>query len=190
MALTASPFGFIARKHPTGQTRANAFKIAATYNTAIGYGDAVKLVTAGTVEAAAATEDMVGIFAGVEYTDATGKPVMSKSWPGAVSGATNITAWVYDDPENVFEVQVATGGTGYVQTVIGAQADVVVGTPNAVTGHSTSALNATPEIAAAQGQFRVIALGPDGIYDATTNPFPTVLVQIAQHQYVASKVGL
>jgi hypothetical protein len=190
MALTASPFGFIARKHPSGQTRANAYKIAATYNTAIGYGDFVKLTTDGVLEAAAATEDGVGIFAGVEYIAADGKPTIAKNWAGAVSGATNITAWVYDDPENVFEVQVGAGGSGYVQTIIGAQADVVVGTPNATTGQSTSALNATPESAAAQGQFRVIGFGPDGVYHATTNPFPTVLVQIAQHQFVANKVGL
>lgn len=190
MALTASPFGFLLRKHPSGQSRANSYTIAAAYNTAIGYGDAVTLDTNGTLVIGAATADLIGIFAGVTYKDATGKPVVSKSWPGAVSGATEIEAWVYDDPENIFEAQVEAGGTAFVQTAIGAQTDLVAGTPNAVTGQSTMALEATIEAAAAQGQFRIIGFGPDGVYDATTNPFPTILVQIAQHQYVANKVAI
>lgn len=189
MALTASPSGFTLRKHPSGQSRANPYKIASAYAADIGYGDFVKLVTAGTIEAAAATEDGIGIFAGVQYTDATGKPTFSKNWPSGTV-ATDITAWVYDDPENVFEVQVGAGGTGYVQAVIGAQADVVVAAPNSLTGQSASYLNATPEAGAAQGQFRVIGFGADGVYDATLNPFPTVLVQIAQHQFIANKVGI
>lgn len=190
MALTASPFGFLLRKHPTGQSRANAYTIDAAYNTAIGYGDAVTLNTNGTITVGAATADLIGVFAGVYYKDASGKPVISKRWPGAVAGATEIVAYVYDDPDNVFEVQVETGGTAYVQTVIGSQADLVADMPNAVTGHSTMALDATVENPAAQGQFRIVGFGADGMYDATTNPFPTVLVQIAQHQYVANKVAI
>lgn len=190
MALTASPFGFLLRNHPTGQSRARAFTIDASYNTAIGYGDPVILDTNGTITAGSATNDIIGTFAGVQYRDSTGKPNYAKKWPGAVSGATEIVAWVYDDPLNVFEVQVAAGGTGYVQTAIGAQADMVAGTPNSLTGQSTAALSASLEAAGAQGQFRIIGFGADGIYDATNNPFPTVLVQIAQHQYVSNKVAI
>lgn len=190
MALTASPSGFTLRKHPTGQSRATAYTIDAAYATAIGYGDAVILDTNGTLTVGTATNDLIGVFAGVEYVDAEGKPVVSKRWPGAVSGATNIVAWVYDDPANIYEVQVAANGTGYVQTAIGTQADLVAGTPSATTGQSAQALSATLEAAAAQGQFRIIGFGPDGVYDATTNPFPTVLVQIAQHQFVANKTAI
>ena len=190
MALTASPFGFLLRKHPTGQSRANAYTIGATYATAIGYGDAVILNTDGTLNIGTATNDLIGVFAGVHYKDATGKPNFRKSWPGAVSGATDIVAYVYDDPDNVYEVQVEAGGSAYVQTVIGTQSDLIAGTPNAVTGHSTMALDKDVEAAAAQGQFRIVGFGSDGPYDATTNPFPTVLVQIAQHQYVANKVAI
>jgi hypothetical protein len=190
MALTASPFGFVCRKHPSGQSRANAYTIDAAYNTPIGYGDAVILDTNGTITVGTATNDLIGVFAGVHYVDASGKPTYTKRWPGAVSGATEIVAYVYDDPENVFEAQVEAGGSAFVQTAIGAQTDLVAGTPNAVTGQSTMALEATIEAAGAQGQFRIIGFGADGIYDATTNPFPTVLVQIAQHQYIANKVAI
>jgi hypothetical protein len=41
-----------------------------------------------------------------------------------------------------------------------------------------------------QGQFRIVGFGPDGVYDATLNPFPTVLVQNARHQFVAVKVAI
>ena len=190
MALTASPFGFLLRKHPTGQSRANAYTIDAAYDTAIGYGDAVILNTNGTLTVGTATNNLIGVFAGVHYKDAAGKPQISKRWPGAVAGATEIVAYVYDDPDNVYEVQVETGGTAYVQTAIGAQADLVAGTPSAVTGQSTMALDATVEAGGGQGQFRIVGFGNDGMYDATTNPFPTVLVQIAQHQYVANKVAI
>ena len=130
------------------------------------------------------------MFAGVHYKDAAGKPNFSKRWPGAVAGATEIVAYVYDDPDNVYEVQVKTGGSGYVQAAIGAQADLVAGTPSAVTGHSTMALDATIEAGGGQGQFRIVGFGLDGMYNATINPFPTVLVQIAQHQYVANKTAI
>ncbi|MBP7272557.1 MAG: hypothetical protein KA974_01875 [Saprospiraceae bacterium] len=190
MALTASPSGFLLRYHPTGQSRAKAMTIDAAYNTPIGYGDAVILDTNGTITVGTATNDLIGVFAGVQYKDSTGKPTYSKRWPGAVSGATEIVAWVYDDALNVFEVQVETGGSGYVQAAIGAQADLVAGVPNAVTGQSTMALEATIDAAGAQGQFRIIGFGSDGVYDATLNPFPTILVQIAQHQFVSNKVGI
>lgn len=189
MSLTASPFGFLCRKHPTGQSRANPYNIAAA-TAAIGYGDPVALDTNGQIVPATAGNDIIGIFAGVEYVDVTGKPSYSKNWPGALTGATQIRAYVYDDPDNVYEVQVGSGGSGYVLAAIGAQANVVMGTPVAATGQSTSYLNATLIAAGSQGQFRVIGFGANGPYDATLNPFPEVLVQVAQHQYVANKVGI
>jgi hypothetical protein len=191
MANVAAPFGFALRKHPTGISRANAYTITNSYNTAIGYGDAVTLNTDGTLNLGpAGTTDLIGIFAGVQYNDATGKPTISKNWPGAVTGATNIVAYVYDDPDEVYEVQVSGAASTYVQTAIGAQADLVAGTVNAATGQSTMSLNLTLKAAAAQGQFRIIGFGPEGIYDATNNTIPTVLVQIAQHVYVVNKAAI
>lgn len=190
MSLTASPFGLVLRKSPNATPRANLYTIAAAYATAIGKGDLVALNTNGTITQAAASADAIGVLAGVEYTDVTGKPTLSPNWPtGGVSGATNIKAYVYDDIDNVYAIQVGSPGTGYDQTVIGAQADLVATVPNASTGMSTEYLNATPKAAGVQGQFRVVGF-EDGIYDATLNPYPVVLVQLAQHQFVANKVGI
>lgn len=109
MALTASPYGFILRKHPTGQSRANAYKIATGYAADIGYGDPVALTTNGVLNIGTAGSDIIGVFAGVQYTDATGKPTFSKNWVSGTA-ATDITAYVYDDADNVYEVQVGSGG--------------------------------------------------------------------------------
>jgi hypothetical protein len=189
MALTATPSGLQLRNNATGQSRANLYTIGTGYAANIGYGDAVLLHTDGTLNIATAGADILGMFAGVEYTDGTGKPTVSKNWVTGTAG-TNIKAYVYDDADNLFEVQVAATGTGYVQTAIGAQANLVFNTPNATTSQSTSALNATLIAAASQGQFRIVGFGPEGIYDATTNPFPTVLVKIAQHQFIANKTAI
>lgn len=189
MALTATPFGVAVRNNATGQSRANLYTINTGYAANIGYGDAVLLNTDGTLNIATAGADILGIFAGCEYIDATGKPTVSKNWVTGTAG-TQIKAYVYDDADNLFEVQVAASGTGYVQTAVGAQANLVFNAPNATTGNSTAALNATLIAAASQGQFRIIGFGADGIYDATTNPFPTVLVKIAQHQFIANKTAI
>jgi hypothetical protein len=39
--------------------------------------------------------------------DSSGKPTISPFWPGGATG-TDITAWVYDDPETLFDVQYTT----------------------------------------------------------------------------------
>jgi hypothetical protein len=189
MALTASPSGLVLRNNATGQSRANQYTIGSGYASAIGYGDAVLLNTDGTLNIATAGADILGVFAGCEYIDASGKPTVSKNWV-AGTVATQVKAYVYDDADNLFEVQVGATGTGYVQTAIGAQANLVFAAPNSATGQSTSYLNATLIAAASQGQFRIVGFGADGFYDATNNPFPTVLVKIAQHQFIANKVAI
>lgn len=189
MSLLASPFGFLCRKHPTGQSRANAYTFANTIG-AMGYGDGVSLDTNGQIIPGVAGADLIGIFAGCSYRDATGKPNLSKNWPGSSAGFTDMVAYVYDDALNVYEVQVGASGSTYVQSAIGAQANLVAGAPVAATGQSTQYLNATLIAAGSQGQFRIIGFGPMGPYDATLNPFPEVLVQLAQHEYIANKVAI
>ena len=190
MSTTASPSGLLLRRNPSGTPRANAYTIAAAYATGIGYGDAVSLNTNGTITQTAAAADMLGQFAGVEYIDAQGKPTYSKNWPtGGVPGATNIRAYVYDDFDNIYAIQIAANGTTYDQTAIGAHADLVAGVPNAASGQSTMALSSTLKSAGVQGQFRIVGF-EDGPYDASNNPFPVVLVQVAQHHFMANKVSI
>ena len=87
-----------------GQSR---YRIASGYSTKIFQGDLVKQVTGGGIERAAAssTVPVVGVFNGVQYTDpTTGEQVFKNHYPGSIS-ASDIIAFIVDDPLVVFEIQ-------------------------------------------------------------------------------------
>jgi len=175
--------------HPTGLDRAKKYAIASGYATALFKGQMVTLNTNGTVTTAAGAADFLGILAGVEFIDATGKPNLQPNWPAAqvTQGAANAVAWVYDDIDTVYEVQ-ANGSVAL--TAIGDQADVVnVSSGNAATGLSTSGLNSTLVGATVQGQWRIRGFGlqQDNL---PGDPFTIVQVSMARSQYVANKVAV
>ena len=87
-----------------GQSR---YRIAANYGTAIFQGDMVAQVTGGTVEVHAdgGTVPIVGVFNGCMYTDpTTSEQVFSNFYP-ASTNASDIIAFIIDDPMVVFEIQ-------------------------------------------------------------------------------------
>ena len=197
MSATNAPFGFIAAKHPSGCSRAREYTIASVYAANVFQGDPVKLVTAGTVQLGTSdgtrtgTVDgvnLIGIFAGCTYVDATGRPVVSNHWPtGQV--ATDIKAFVYDDPDTLFLVQ-ADGPVA--ATAIGDQADFsgfAAPGGSVSTGRSSATLSATLVGAGFQGQFRIeeIYRAPD---NAAGDSFTQVLVSIAEHAYRAEALAI
>lgn len=189
MPAASAPFGFRPAYSPTGFDRAKRYPIAAAYATAILKGQPVILATNGTITAGTAAADLLGIFAGCEYVDATGKPNVSPNWPAAQAVLTGTTpfAWVYDDPENVYEVQ-ADGSLA--ATSVGDQADVSnAAAGSTVTGQSQATLSATLAGAGVQAQFRIVglALNQD---NAWGDLFTVVQVKIARHQFVANKVAV
>lgn len=187
MSATASPFGFQVNRHPSGTARAENFTIAAAYATAIYKGQPVKLVTGGGIEAAAVNEDLLGIFHGVEYTDAGGRRIKVPSWPaGGVAGATDIRAMVYTDPDIEYLVQ-ASGPVA--ATAVGDQADVVNPTANNGRGMSTCGLDATLKGATFQGQFRIVGFGLQ-VDNAPGDAYTNVHVKIARHVFAAAKVAI
>jgi hypothetical protein len=85
----------------------NRYRIAANYGTSIFQGDMVAQVTGGTVEihADGGTVPIVGVFNGCEYTDpTTGKVTFSPYYP-ASTNASDIIAFIIDDPMVIFEIQ-------------------------------------------------------------------------------------
>jgi hypothetical protein len=87
-----------------GQSR---YRIAANYGTAIYQGDLVMQVTGGGVEihAVGGTVPLVGVFNGCQYTDpTTGEQVYRNYYP-ASTNASDIIAFIIDDPNTVFEIQ-------------------------------------------------------------------------------------
>ena len=177
MANKDSARGFWPVKHLTGGLiRPNKYSITTGYTTDIFKGDAVKLVAAGTIEAAAAGNRFLGVFAGCEYTDASGNVIFKKYWPNTTT-ATNIKAYVYDDPNIVFGIQQATGGS-VAATDVGLLGDHVAGTGSTVTGQSAHELSGTITTGAAG--FRVL-----GLWDSPGNAYgehANLLVQVFEHE--------
>jgi len=82
----------------------NRYTIASGYATAIYQGDLVIPVAAGNIErhTAGNSTPVVGVFNGVFYTDpTTQKPTYKNYYPGSIA-ASDITAFVVDDPDAVF----------------------------------------------------------------------------------------
>ena len=82
------------------------FSIASGYNTNIFNGDVVKLVNTGTIErdAAAATATPVGVFLGCTFTDPSTSQLTFRQYYPAGTAATDIKAYVCDDPNALFDV--------------------------------------------------------------------------------------
>lgn len=194
MAATSAPFGFRPSFHNSGNIRPKAYKVASTYAASIFAGDPVKLNATGTVELASSdgTRDgtvgginCLGVFAGVEYRDALGKPTVSPFWPGGTT-ATEIVAYVYDDPETLFDVEYAnpgTPGTTSVQTAVGKQADWTVAAGGSTyTGLSATLLTA---LQGTSGQFQITGFAPR-VGDTLTDAYVVATVRMNEAHYKAS----
>jgi len=162
MANADAAFGFIPVRHMSGYApRANKYTITSGLAENIFNGDAVILAADGTLQPAGAGEtNVIGVFAGCSYTASDGSYVYSEYWPSGTT-ATDIIAYVYDDPYIVFKAQSA--GTP-AQTNIGNCADIVAGAGSTLTGQSGFEISAT--MAAGSAQCKIIAL-----YDAPENAF-------------------
>jgi len=162
MANVDAAFGFVPVRHMSGNApRANKYTITSGLAENIFNGDAVILTADGVINVAAATEtNILGIFGGVSYTASDGSYVYSQYWPTGTT-ATNIVAYVYDDPYTVFKVQSAGSPA---QTNIGNCADIVVGSGSTTTGQSGMEISGT--MAATAAQCKILAL-----YDAPENSF-------------------
>ena len=189
MSGTSAPFGFRPSYHPTGLERAKRYNITGGYATALLKGQMVTLNTNGTVVTAAAAADFLGVLAGVEFTDANGKPNLQPNWPAAqaILAGTQAFAWVYDDPETVFEAQ-ANGSIP--QTAVGDQTDVVnVSAGSSLTGLSTSGVSSTLAGAGSQGQWKIVGFSLDPA-NAVGDAFTVLQLKMARQQYTANKVAV
>jgi hypothetical protein len=157
MATSATPNGaepvntLSASGSYTGKVR--HMKIASAYGTAIFYGDFVKLVAAGTVEKAAVTTSVVagtvGIFVGCSYTDpSTSQLTFNQQFP-ASTAASDIMAYVVDDPKLVFKMQgdeaIAQTGLGNNVSAVNTAGSTAIGrSKNALDGGSIATTNTLP----------------------------------------------
>ena len=186
MSSTSAPFGLRPAFHPSGLDRAQAFAngIASAYNTDILKGQPVKLNSSGNIVVAAAGDSFQGAFAGVEWTDTTGRRRVSNYWPANTAyQAGSCVAYFYNDPLIVYEIQ-ADGSVA--QTAIGDNANFSNLTAGSTTtGLSQCTMSATLTGTSTYGQLRIVDLAPYAD-NAWGDAYTIVRVQIANHQLVAT----
>ena len=168
--------------------RLGSYEIANGQATDFFSGDPVVLLGSGrTIDVATAgnTNLIVGIFAGVRYTDANGDVQFRPTWmsgtvgTGLQRGDDNPEALVYDDPRSEFIVQVSQSA-GLAVGDVGQLANFVAGAGNAFTGRSGFLLDQTTLNATAR-QLRI--LGLSRIPENDFGEFAKARVLINNHSY-------
>ena len=170
-----------------GQSR---YRIAANYGTSIFQGDMVMQVTGGTVEihADGGTVPIVGVFNGCQYTDpTTGEQIYSNYYP-ASTNASDIIAFIVDDPMVVFEVQ---ANAAFPIADLFGNFDIVYTTAGStVTGISGAELNVGDGGTGTTLSVKAIDISEDPENSDVSSANTNVLVTIQNHIFGVKGAGL
>ena len=170
-----------------GQSR---YRIAANYGTSIFQGDMVMQVTGGGVEihADGGTVPIVGVFNGCKYTDPTsGEQVFSNYYP-ASTNASDLIAFVHDDPNTVFEIQ--ADDTFPVADLFGNFDIVYTNSGSTYTGISGAELDVTTGATATSLPLKAIDVSQDPDNSDVASANTNVLVVIQNHIAGVKGAGL
>jgi hypothetical protein len=186
-----APYGLKPINLIGGQVFAGATRqipIASGYATNLLNGDVVKLVSNGTLEkdTGTTTATPVGIFLGCRYTDPSlGYELYSQYFP-ANTVASDIVAYVADDPDQLFKVAVVSGTTviaGVGRTVVGNNVALVQNAGTTTTGNSKVAVLSTSAATTNTLPIRVIDVIPDTKTGSDTFVELVVKWNWGMHQY-------
>ena len=171
-----------------GQSR---YRIASGLSGKIFQGDLVKQVTGGGIERAAAASavPVVGVFNGVRYTDpTTGEQVFKNYYPGSVA-ASDIIAFVIDDPSVVFEVQ---ADAAFPVADLFGNFDIVdnATTGDVKSGRSNLELDVTTGATTTTLPLKAIDISQDPDNDDVSSANTNVLVVIQNHIMGVKSAGL
>ncbi|API52860.1 hypothetical protein BMW22_15655 [Rhizobium leguminosarum] len=164
MANTFAPFGFSQYRGtgsaPTYEQVARSVALTAP---AIYSGDPVTTQADGTVaqSVSATAVQIAGIFVGCEYYSAAiNRKVWSPYWPGSGSALANtvVTAYIITDPNAQFVCQSGNAGAPVTAADVGSNANIVIGTGNALTGISGAYINQATIATTATFPFRITAV--------------------------------
>lgn len=179
--IIAAPYGLKPINLIGGQVFAGATRqlpIAASYTTAIYNGGVVTLVAGGTIENSPLAADtsplagVVGVFLGCSYINPSTKQLtFSQYWPG-VAGATNILAFISDDPDQLYKAVNVAGTTvddvtsgllpAYLgQTVVGSNCRLVLNTGSTTTGDSKVGIYTAAGATTSSLPLRIVDVVPD-----------------------------
>jgi len=143
------PINLIGGQVYSGSTR--QMPIASGYGTSIFNGDVVKPVNDGTIakDTGTTTATPLGVFLGCTFTDPNTSQITFKQYFPASTAASDIMAYIVDDPDVLFKVAMVSSGTtvaGYGRTVVGNNVPLVQNSGSTTTGNSTSAVSATTAV--------------------------------------------
>ena len=170
-----------------GQSR---YRIAANYDTAIFQGDMVAQVTGGTVEVHAdgGTVPIVGVFNGVQYTDPTTKEQKFSNFYPASTNASDIIAFVIDDPMVIFEIQ--CNAAFPVADLFGNFDIVYTSAGSTTTGLSGAELNVADGGTGTTLSLKVIDISEDPENSDVGSDATNVLCVIQNHIFGVKGAGL
>ena len=187
-----SPYGLIPINLIGGQVFAGATRqipIAASSATAIFYGDVVKLESSGTLgkDTGTSAATPVGVFLGCSYTDPVFGKTFRQFYPGGVT-ATDIQAYVQDDPDALFKVAVVSSGTtiSFVnRTAVGNNAVLVQNSGSTANGNSKVAVSSTTATTSTW-PVRIVDVIPETTTAGNPGSYTEVVVKWNQgmHQYL------
>ena len=170
-----------------GQSR---YRIAANYGTSIFQGDMVAQVTGGGVEVHAdgGTVPIVGVFNGCMYTDPTTSEQKFSTYYPARTNASDIIAFVIDDPNVVFEIQ--ADDTFPVADLFGNFDIVYTSSGSTVTGISGAELDVATGATTTSLPLKAIDISGDPENSDVATANTNVLVVIQNHIFGVKGAGL
>ena len=185
MANVVEKFGLITYRKLDGTPLVgaqNRYSIASNHTTAIFQGDLVIPLTAGTIDRHTANNStaVLGVFNGCFYTDpTTKKPTFRNSYPGAIV-ASDITAFVVDDPDAVFLMD---ADDTFAQADLFRNYSVTTGSGNTTTGISEVQLDVSVSGTNASFIIQAIDISQDPDNSDTGSANANILVRINKHFY-------
>jgi hypothetical protein len=160
----------------------NRYTIASNYGTAIFQGDLVQPTTAGNIERHTpnTSDAVVGVFNGVFYTDpTTSKPTFKNFYPGSIV-ASDITAFVIDDPDAVF---LADADAAFTRADLFKNYSMTNTTGVTQTGISKTQLDVSVSGTASTFVVQAIDISQDPDNSDTSEANANILVRINNHFY-------
>ena len=158
----------------------------------IGFGDPVIFVNDGTIAVSTSTTaapatGFAGVFLGCQFVSSvTGQPTFSQAWISGTSVKANtfITAFVCEDPDQLFQVAVVTGNTvvsttsGLTYSNINNNVALVANTLNTTSNESQQAILLSSADVTASLPIRIVDLVPDTAFTYSgTVYYPEAIVK-------------
>lgn len=158
----------------------------------------VTLVGNTIVAATTTSQDILGVFMGVQWIDGNGNPQLDNKWVagtvygtagGAVTLGYGCKVLVLVNPNVEYEIQAngSIAANGYGKEINFLAASLASGSTQF--GLSQTVADASSITNSGQGQLRIIGLAPTQ-GNAWGDAFTNLRVQIARHQYVSNKVAV